>query len=147
MSVEGSPAGRPSARRVVIVDDDPAARYRLRRTLEGLGLEVSEAARAAEGLARVRQERPSAVFLDLVLPDVSGFDILESMHADPLTAAIPVVVMSASRLTGEQEQRLQEPGTAFVPKEAWNSADPSRAVQEALLRAGWGARLVDRERA
>jgi signal transduction histidine kinase/CheY-like chemotaxis protein len=139
------PAAVMAGRRALIVDDDEAARYRLRRTLEALGLHVFEAALGREGLQRARQDRPDVVFLDLVLPDVSGFEILEEMQSDPATADTPVVVVSSNQLTPEQEQRLQQPGTAFVPKGAWEAGEPREAVQEALLRAGWGARVVGTE--
>src|SRR6185503_19725632 len=132
----------PAGQEVLVVDDDEAARYRLRRVLEALGLRVRESARAGDGLRQVREARPEAVFLDQVLPDGSGFDILEAMQLDPATAHIPIVVVSSSELTPEQERRLQKPGTAFLTKAAWDTSEPHAAVQEALLRAGWGARLV-----
>jgi signal transduction histidine kinase/CheY-like chemotaxis protein len=152
-SVEGAaglvPAAAPLASerrgggaRVLIVDDDPAARDRLRRTLEALGHEVVEAPLAEEGLRRARLERPDAVFLDLVLPDGSGFEILDVMQSDPGTSAIPIIVVSSKPLTEAEAKRLEAPGTAFVPKDAWASGDPQATVRDALLRAGWGARLL-----
>jgi CheY-like chemotaxis protein/anti-sigma regulatory factor (Ser/Thr protein kinase) len=149
-SPEAAPRGpvagmAPGSQVALVVDDDEAARYRLRRVLEALGLQVREAARAGEGLRQAREGPPDAVFLDLVLPDGSGFALLVALQVDPATPHIPIVVVSSSELTPEEERRLQQPGTAFLPKSAWDTADPQAAVQEALLRAGWGARVVGRE--
>lgn len=85
------PAGRPS---VLVVEDDPAARDLLRVHLEGAGYAVLTTASGQQGLAWVSQTRPDAVLLDILLPDIDGWEILQRLKADPATRAIPVMVVS-----------------------------------------------------
>jgi signal transduction histidine kinase/DNA-binding response OmpR family regulator len=85
------PAGRPS---VLVIEDDPAARELLRVQLEGAGYAVRTTASGQQGLAWVSQMRPDAVLLDILLPDIDGWEILQRLKADPATRAIPVMVVS-----------------------------------------------------
>lgn len=83
--------GRPT---VLVIEDDPAAQELLRVHLEGDGYTVLAASTGREGLAWVRQARPDAVLLDILLPDMDGWEILRRLKEDPATRAIPVMVVS-----------------------------------------------------
>src|SRR6185503_966170 len=74
-------AGAGAAPLALVVDDDPVARYVARQRLEELGCVVSEAEGGVEGIARARHERPDVIFLDLVMPDRSGFEVLEALES------------------------------------------------------------------
>ena len=87
----GFPGGLPS---VLVIEDDPAARELLRVHLEGAGYAVVATASGLEGLDWVGQMRPDAVLLDILLPDIDGWEILQRLKADPATRAIPVMVVS-----------------------------------------------------
>ncbi len=90
---------------VLIIDDDVALAAMLEAFLEGEGLDVSHAADGAGGLKRVRNTPPDAVVLDVMLPDMSGFDVLRSLrgeHGAP-AAAIPVIMLTAR---GEDTDRI-----------------------------------------
>jgi CheY-like chemotaxis protein len=80
---------------VLVIDDDPAARDLLRRTLEKEGYGVVLAASGEEGLRLARsQPPPAAITLDVIMPGMDGWQVLAALKADPATAAIPVVVIT-----------------------------------------------------
>jgi signal transduction histidine kinase/DNA-binding response OmpR family regulator len=79
---------------VLVIDDDPAARDLLRRTLEAEGFAVSVASTGREGLELARQIRPQAITLDVVLPDTDGWSVLSAIKSDPQLAQTPVVIVS-----------------------------------------------------
>jgi CheY-like chemotaxis protein/anti-sigma regulatory factor (Ser/Thr protein kinase) len=85
------PTGKPT---VLVIEDDSAARELLRLHLEGAGYSVLATGSGRQGLAWVAEVRPDAVLLDIVLPDIDGWEILQHLKADPQTRAIPVMVVS-----------------------------------------------------
>jgi signal transduction histidine kinase/CheY-like chemotaxis protein len=84
---------RPGAR-ILVVDDEPDVVNLIRRYLERAGCEVLVARDGAETLRVARAERPELIILDIILPDVDGFAVLEWLKADPLTGMIPVLLLS-----------------------------------------------------
>jgi CheY-like chemotaxis protein len=113
--LEGVAAGR-RVRRVLVVDDDPAVREQLSSILGERGYRVETASGGAEGLALIRQHRPDAVILDLMMPDVDGFTVLERLRADPATLDLPVIVLTAKDLTGEERERLRRSAQQVLGK-------------------------------
>jgi CheY-like chemotaxis protein len=79
---------------VLVVDDDPAAREAITRGLKREGFKVIVAATGEEAVQLARSQRPDAITLDVLMPGMDGWTVLRSLKADPLTAAIPVVVVS-----------------------------------------------------
>lgn len=123
--------------KVLLIDDNEAARYLLRDLLVPLGLAVVEAATGGEGLRQARQEHPHAIFLDLELPDRSGFAILGDLRHDPTTRSIPVLVNSSKQLTEVERGRLAAAGvTALLTKETASREAALAQVKEALTLAG-----------
>lgn len=84
--------------RLLIVDDNVATRYALRRRLVVHGYEVLEAGTGGEGLALIRDEQIDALILDVNLPDMSGFDIVRLLREDARTALLPVIHVSAASI-------------------------------------------------
>lgn len=84
--------------RVLIVDDNAATRYALRRRLALHDYQVLEAGTGGEGLALIRGELIDALILDVNLPDMSGFDIVRQLRAAPETALLPVIHVSAASI-------------------------------------------------
>ncbi|MEE8360938.1 MAG: response regulator [Gemmatimonadales bacterium] len=91
---------------VLLVEDDPATRAMSRRTLEGAGWSVTEARHGREGLARLAEQAPALVLLDLMMPEMDGFEFLEAMRANEAWRQVPVVVVTAKDLTDEDRRRL-----------------------------------------
>jgi signal transduction histidine kinase/CheY-like chemotaxis protein len=93
--------------RVVIIDDEPAARYVLSKLLDGKSCRIEEAQSGLEGLALIKAKPTRLVFLDLNMPDLSGFEVLNSLKTDTATESIPVAVVTSMTL-GEADRRLLE---------------------------------------
>ncbi len=86
----------PSHDRILVVDDNAATRYSVRRVLEHHGFAVDEAGTGSEGLARLRGTEYGALVLDVNLPDMSGFDVVRQLRAEPRTQLLPVIHVSAA---------------------------------------------------
>jgi CheY-like chemotaxis protein len=85
-----------------------------------------------------RALRPRAIFLDLVMPQMDGFEVVRLLKADPITRDIPVIIHTAARL-GVEERRLLDGVTAFVPKESPTREAAAESVRRALAEAGLAA--------
>jgi CheY-like chemotaxis protein/anti-sigma regulatory factor (Ser/Thr protein kinase) len=92
--------------RVLIVDDDEAARYVLRQFLASAGFKVEEASGGTEGLERARRHPPDAILLDLQMPGIDGYGVLEELHAEAATRHIPVVIVTSANLGPLERARL-----------------------------------------
>ena len=94
--------------RVVVVDDTSEARRLIRRILQSQGdFEIFEATSGLEAIELVNKERPDLVILDLMMPEVDGFAVLDALRSKPETANIPVIVATAKELTVDEKSRLQ----------------------------------------
>jgi threonine synthase len=94
--------------RVAVVDDSPEARRLIRRILQSQGdFEIFEAVDGREAIELVNRERPDIVILDLMMPEVDGFAVLDALRSKPETANIPVIVATAKELTVNEKSRLQ----------------------------------------
>jgi CheY-like chemotaxis protein len=92
---------------VVAIDDDPLAIELVRASLEPEGWTVLGAATGQEGLALIRERKPSAVLLDLLMPGMDGFEVVEALRADPHTKSVPVVILTSKSMTPQDKERLQ----------------------------------------
>jgi PAS domain S-box-containing protein len=92
-------------RRVLVVDDDFHVRPALARLLQRGGFEVAEAADGRMGLELIERDPPDLVLLDIRMPDIDGYEVLRRLKRHPNHRRIPVVVLTASGLGGEAEQR------------------------------------------
>jgi CheY-like chemotaxis protein len=83
-------------RRVLIVDDESSMRFLLRMILENAGYEILEAEHGAAALERINEWRPDLVVTDLMMPVMNGRDLVGRLRADPETASIPILLISAN---------------------------------------------------
>ena len=113
---------RLTARRVLVIDDDPAARYLMQKLLADSNVCVIEARDGRSGLAAARRSKPALIFLDLNLPDLGGEDVLEALRADTDLHAIPVAVVTSSLVTGDQRERLARRAQSVVQKSELSAA-------------------------
>jgi signal transduction histidine kinase/CheY-like chemotaxis protein len=131
--VAAAAAPRPGQPRVLIVDDDRASRYVLKRWLDGR-YRVDEANTGHDGL-RLAATRPDAIFLDIVMPDLTGFEVLERLKADPATRDIPVVVYTALGLGVHDRARLGD-AVSILRKSTSSRVADRAAIEDALVKAG-----------
>lgn len=93
--------------RIAIVDDNADVRRLIRRILQSQGDYVLfEATNGREALDLAEKERPNLIILDLMMPEMDGFSVMESLQANPATAEIPIIVVTAKELTQAEKERL-----------------------------------------
>jgi threonine synthase len=93
--------------RIAIVEDDPDARRLLRRVLQARGdYQIFEAAGGREGIALIQERRPDLVLLDLMMPEVDGFDVIDAIRGKEGLADTRIIVITAKTLTGDERRRL-----------------------------------------
>ncbi len=109
---------------VVVIDDNPQDSRMIRRLLQARkNYRVFEVNDPRDGLDIVRQRKPDLVVLDLMMPDLDGFTLLEMIKADPAVAHIPVVVVSAKTLTAADRQRLEHYAESLWQKGSFSTRD------------------------
>ncbi len=92
--------------RVLAVDDERANLDLLESLLKPEGFALSRAAGGQEGIDKARSEKPDLILLDLMMPDVTGFDVVEALRTDEATRSIPIMVLTAKQLTEEDKTAL-----------------------------------------
>jgi DNA-binding response OmpR family regulator len=102
--------------RVLIVDDEPNIVISLEFLLKREGFAVTVARDGEEGLAAVRAERPDLVILDVMMPKLDGFAVLESVRADPDLAPTRVLMLTAKGREAERKKGLGLGADAYMPK-------------------------------
>ena len=101
--------------RILVVDDNVATRYSVRRVLEHHGFQVDEAGTGGQGLERLSTEAFDALILDVNLPDMSGFDLVRQLRESPRTSLLPVVHVSAASIaTGDMITGLNAGADAYL---------------------------------
>lgn len=94
--------------RIAIVDDNPDVRRLIRRILQTQGnYTLFEATNGREALTVARNERPNLIILDLMMPEMDGFSVIQELEKDPETSQIPVIVVTAKELTPAEKDRLR----------------------------------------
>jgi CheY-like chemotaxis protein len=97
---------------VLVVDDDPDVLVALTDALESEGYEVSGARDGIEALERIAQRRPDLIITDLLMPTMTGFELLAALHDDPKLATIPTLIITA----GRSPEAGTTPGSVVLPK-------------------------------
>jgi len=107
----------PSRRnRVLVVEDNPSNLDLARMVLEGNGFAVDTASNGVEGLEKARHLQPDLILMDMQLPGVDGLEVTRQLKADPATASIKVVALTANALKGSEEQALAAGCSGYIAK-------------------------------
>jgi CheY-like chemotaxis protein/signal transduction histidine kinase/CHASE3 domain sensor protein len=117
-------------RRVLVVEDDERQRDSIHQLLSGEGVEISGVATATEALERLKQTTFDCLVLDLSLPDLSGYELLERMAGTDEVAFPPVIVYTGRTLTRDEEQRLRRFSRSIIIKDV---RSPERLLDEVTL--------------
>jgi PAS domain S-box-containing protein len=115
--------GDGDARPVLVVDDDPETRTMLRRLLEKEGWDVTEAENGRIALERIEKAEPSLILLDLMMPEMDGFEFLDELRRNSGRSGIPTVVITAKDLTEQDRNRLNGGVDKIVQKGAHDRDD------------------------
>ena len=102
--------------RVLVVDDEPDVLLLCRLNLQQRGHELLEAADGSTALEIARDRHPDVIVLDLMLPGISGYDVLEELQRDAETTDIPVLVLTAKSLRADRERSHGLGASAFLTK-------------------------------
>jgi len=119
--------GNHARKCVIVVDDDPHVREMLSQFLAEPEYELISALDGETGLQMIHRHHPDVILLDLVMPRLDGFGVIEQLRADPGLRAIPIIVISAKDLTREELTRLKESVALVIKKQGF---DGSQLVQE-----------------
>lgn len=110
------------AKRILVVDDDADALELLRFNLKKAGYAIGAALNGVEALTKARSLRPDLILLDLMLPELDGFAVCETLRRDSATASIPIIMVTAlsselGRITGLDSGATDYVFKPFSPKE------------------------------
>jgi CheY-like chemotaxis protein len=101
---------------VLIIDDQAASRYILAKLIEEEQSLVRHATNGRDGLSMAKEFAPQLIFLDLDMPEVSGFEVLEQLKAEPITRGIPVAIVTSLVLTEAERALLENQACAIINK-------------------------------
>ena len=136
---------------ILVVDDEPGKVDIARTNLEGLGYRVVSAGNGLEALELIRQESPDLVILDILMPEMDGWEVLEKVEADPEMAGIPIIMLTA-RVSDEDVLRGLESGAVeymtkpFYPQELVAAVKINLHVFDPQLRQQNRQLLADKRR-
>jgi CheY-like chemotaxis protein/two-component sensor histidine kinase len=110
-------ATRTDARpRLLLIDDDAAVHSLLDVELTTAGFSIESAFSGEQGLLAARENIPDVIILDLMMPGMSGFEVADTLKEDPLTANIPILVLTSKEISADERRDLQSKVTSFVQK-------------------------------
>jgi CheY-like chemotaxis protein len=114
---------------VLVIDDDPSMREIVERTLLSSGYRVTTAANGNEGLLAVEATNPGLIVLDLMMPEMDGFEFLRRLKENPRHFQLPVLVATAKELSESEHRLLAESATRVIQKLAHSRAELMHVVE------------------
>jgi HAMP domain-containing protein/CheY-like chemotaxis protein/signal transduction histidine kinase len=120
----------PRRKRLLVVEDNPAEQFSIRELLDYDDIDISVVASGKEALTAVSEDGFDCVVLDLRLPDMSGFEVLERLRDTPALSDLPVVVFTGKELSPEEDTRLHTLARSVVVK---GVESPERLLDETAL--------------
>src|SRR5947199_357360 len=110
------PSDPPAGLTVVVIEDDDDIRSLVAFRLERVGAAVHQASDGESGLAAVAELRPDVVLLDWMMPGMDGLEVCRRLRADPATASLPVVLLTARAREADAERGLAAGADAYIAK-------------------------------
>ena len=129
---------------VLVIDDEVSVREYIRECLRGQGYRLLLASSGRDGIRAAIEHDPDLIILDLMMPGISGFEVVEELKRHPTARDIPVVIFSAKDLTREEVMRLGQEVEKVLTKGATGRADLLRELRSMELLYPVQARLMDR---
>jgi len=118
--------------KVLVVDDNPADVRLVASILEAGGNRVLRAYGGEEGVRMAKENKPALIVLDILMPDLSGFEVIERLSRDGETRDIPIIVLTIKELTEEEMKMLSEQTTAIMTKMTLRREDFLREVERVV---------------
>jgi CheY-like chemotaxis protein len=117
---------------VLIVDDDPIAVELAALRIGDLASTVLRAYGGQDAIDIARRELPDLIVLDLMMPEVNGFDVVEALNSHPSTTSIPILIVTSKEITLEDRARLNGYVTAIMGKASFDGARFTTEVRRAM---------------
>jgi len=124
----------PAPCQVLLVEDDANMRHLLRRMLEKEGWTVAEAENGRVALERIAEQEPALILLDLMMPEMDGFELVAELRKHKVWRSIPVVVLTAKDITSEERLRLNGEVQKVLQKETYTREELLDDVRDLLQR-------------
>jgi two-component system alkaline phosphatase synthesis response regulator PhoP len=105
-----------TGRKVLVIDDEPGIIEIVEANLEGDGFEVISASNGKEGLEKIKNEQPELVVLDVMMPEMDGWEVLRSLEQDAATAGLPVIMLTAKAADEDYIFGLEEGAVEYITK-------------------------------
>ena len=121
---------------ILLSEDDEVTRYLLGETLANYGFRILEARNGREAIKMAEAYLPDAIFLDIVMPDLNGFEVLRELRNNPATKEISVIVHSSKTLSKKEIEQLSNDGAVIYPKEAFDDKESTDRLEQALHAVG-----------
>jgi CheY-like chemotaxis protein len=125
--------------KVLIIDDDEISRYLVRGLLVDTRFSILETQSGREGLELAHQEKPDVIILDLVMPELDGFAVLQQLKADPKTREIPVIINTSKILSPKEQHDLEGKVVVSLSKHTPSREKAKANMADALAKAGLGS--------
>jgi len=119
---------------ILVVDDDPAAVKWIASLLEDTGYSVLKAGDGMEGIALAVERRPALIILDLMMPQISGFEVVEALRAREETREIPILIVTAKDLTQEEIEILDDHIKRIMAKGTFQKQELLREIRKYMRR-------------
>ena len=123
----------PATFSILVVDDDPSVRELMRRILEKDGHVVTEAENGRVGLERVAESAPNLILLDLMMPEMDGFEFVSEFRKHEAWRAIPIIVVSAKQLSAEERLQLSGGVANILQKGAYSGDALLREIRDRVV--------------
>jgi CheY-like chemotaxis protein len=117
-------------KRMLVIEDDKRESQSIVELIRDDDLEIDTAETGADALAKLAETRYDCVVLDLRLPDMTGFDLLEKIHADPAAHDVPIIVFTGRELNAEEDRQLRRAAKSIIVK---GVESPERLLDETAL--------------
>jgi len=124
--------------RILIIDDEEADRYLFKHQLRDFSFLVLEASGGGEGIRKAREEKPQLIVLDINMPDMSGFEVVDRLKAEASTKDIPVVICTSRVLSNTERNQLNGKAVTILSKEGLDQS----AVAQELMRVIQGTGIA-----
>jgi len=121
---------------ILLSEDDEVTRYLLGEALAKYGFRILEARNGREAVKMAEAYLPDAMFLDIVMPDLNGFEVLRELRNNPSTKEMSVIVHSSKTLSKKEIEQLSKDGVVIYPKEAFGSAESKDRLEQVLHSVG-----------
>jgi signal transduction histidine kinase/CheY-like chemotaxis protein len=126
----GTPSPRLQGMQVLAIDDDPRVLELLGASLEGEGISIVTATNGPEGIHLAQAKRPDLIILDLMMPGMTGFEVIQHLRANPATAGVPIFICTAKTVTTQERELLAKQVEGIVQKGGFLRKDILQMIAE-----------------